>query len=346
MNVFLSYSSSERELAERLACSLRDEGDSVFFDRTSLPPGEGYHSRIRDAIDTCGLFIFLISGDSISRGSYALTELGIAQHKWPSPSGRVLPVMVSEVDIDTLPGYLNTVTVLRPQGDLVAEVVAAVSRLRLRSAEAVQVITSLTSSGWVLNLDILGGEPIKEVFYRFAEDDTFRSTGFTQARDPRTGLARPRSFVEVPLFTGTRTLLVRYTDSADRESGPCTVILDAARLIVAETKNILEMTASSWVAFREFPEGRMLLYFSHLLSYKNGLKEIRYSVDGEPGSRRVRFTPDWSGPGAPGIRDDDEVVVEIPMSARFVEVTLVFLDGSEWPARRFTGPASGPTAGR
>jgi hypothetical protein len=71
------------------------------------------------------------------------------------------------------------------------------------------------------------------------------------------------------------------------------------------------------------------------VSYKNGLKEIQYSVDSEPLSRRVRFTPDWSGPGAPGIRDDDEIVVEIPMAAKSVDVKLVFLDGSEWPARRF-----------
>ena len=207
--------------------------------------------------------------------------------------------------------------------------------LAVRNAEPVQVISSLANSGWVLNFDILGDEPIKEIFYRFADEDTFKSTGFTQARDPRTGLAQPRSYVEVPLFKGTRTLLVKYTDSAGRENGPYTLILDAVKQIVAETKDVLQTTESSWVSFREFPKGRMLLYFSHLVSYKNGLKEIQYSVDNESLSRRVRFTPDWSGPGAPGIRDDDEIVVEIPMSAKFVDVKLVFIDGSEWPARRF-----------
>ena len=79
----------------------------------------------------------------------------------------------------------------------------------------------------------------------------------------------------------------------------------------------------------------MLLYFSHLVSYKNGLKEIQYSVDDESLSRRVQFTPDGSGPDAPGIRDDDEAVLEIPISAKFVHVKLVFIDGSEWPATRF-----------
>jgi hypothetical protein len=383
MNVFLSYISSDREIAERLAPSLRDEGHSVSVDRAFITPGEDYDSHIRRAVEKCNLFIFLISPESVTEGSSALTELGIAQHRWDNPSGRILPVMVSEVDLDTLPPYLKAVTVLRPQVDLVAEVVAAVSRVHrqrkrvriywalvlfvpllsfgavlplwfrwgnewsgtqprspaVRKVAPVQVFSSLSNSGWMLNLDILADEPIKEIFYQFADEDSFKSTGLAQERDPRTGLARPRSYMEVPLFKGTRTLLVKYTDSSGREHGPYTLILDAVKLIVAETKNVLEMTKMSWVAFREYPTGRMNVYFSHLLSYKNGLKEIQFCVDNEPLSRLVRFTPDWSGPGAPGIGDDDEIVVQIPMSAKSLDVKLVFIDGSEWPTRRFAVPA-------
>lgn len=335
MNIFLSYSSSDRGLAERLAYSLREEGDSVFFDRASLPAGDGYHARIRNAIDECQLFVFLVSRDAVSEGSYALAELGIAQRKWPSPSGRVLPVMAEDIDPEGLPPYLNAVTVLRARGDLVAEVAAAVGRLRLLQVEPVSVISSLANSGWMLTIDVLTHEPIKEMFYRFAEDDAFTSTGFTQVRDRRTGLLQPKSSVEVPLFTGTRTLSVRYTSAAGVDYGPYPVVLDAMRLIAAETKAVLEATANSWVMFREFPEGRLLLYVTHLIAYKNGLKEIRYSVDEGSLSQRVRFTPDWSGPGAPQIRDDDETCREIPMNSAYVDVKLVFADGSEWPAKRF-----------
>lgn len=335
MELFLSYSSSESELAERLAYGLRDEGYSVFFDRSSLSPGESYHSHIRSAIDACDLFIFLISGESLSLGSYALTELGFAQQKWASPAGRVLPVMVSEVDFDTLPPFLNSITVLRPQGDLVAEIVAAACQLLPRHEQPIQVISSLSNTGWMLHFDIIANASIKEILYRFDDEEVFKSTGFFQSRDRRTGLAQPKSFVEVPLFKGSRILLIKFTDSADREYGPYTLNLDAVELIVVETKNLLEMTESSWVAFREYPPGRMRLYFTHLLSLRNGLKDIRYSVDNESLSKRVRLEPDWRGPGAPGIGPDDEVDVEIPMSAKFVVVKLIFLDGSEWPARQF-----------
>ena len=91
MNIFISYSSSDRALAERLAYSLREEGCDVFFDRASLPPGEGYDTRIREAIDDCDLLIFLLSAESVSAGSYALAELAIARRRWSSPSGRILP---------------------------------------------------------------------------------------------------------------------------------------------------------------------------------------------------------------------------------------------------------------
>ncbi len=336
MNVFLSYSSSEHELAERLAYSLRDEDYTVFFDRTSLTPGDGYHSHIRSAIDTCDLFIFLISQESVMQGSYALTELGFAKQKWDSPSSRILPVMVHEVDINTLPTYLNAVTILRPQGNLVAEVLATVNQLiPSESVEPVQVMSSLSNAGWKFHFEIRDYKPIKEMFYKFADEAAFVSTGFTRYRDQRTGLFQPRLSMEVPLFTGTRTLLTKYIDLTGRENGPYRHILDAVKLIVAETKDLLEITMSSWVGFQEYPKGRMFLYFTHLLVYRNSLKQIQYSVDTESLSKRVKYTPDWSGPGSPGLGDDDEVYIEIPMSAKFVDVKLVFIDGSEWPARRF-----------
>ncbi|MEX2261993.1 MAG: toll/interleukin-1 receptor domain-containing protein [Bryobacteraceae bacterium] len=374
MKVFVSYSSPEFTLAERLAYSLRDEGHSVFFDRASLPAGEGYDLRIREAVQGCNLFIFLVSPESVSHGSYALTELAIAQHKWNSPSGHVLPVIVTEVDLDILPPYLRGVTVLRPQGDPAAEIVAAVSEARRRrrrtlarravlllapiavlggasiyyaedwldhpkavgqDLEPVTVHSSIGNSGWMLTFDIIADQPVKEIFYRFADEEAFKSTGHSQYRDRKTGLPAPRYSVEIPHLQGKRTLLVKYTDSTGGDNGPYTLTFDAREQLVAWTKEVLAVTENSWVAFRDY-EGEVLLYFSHLLSYKNGFKEIRYSVDDESLSKLVHFVPDWSGPGAPGISDDDEIFVKVPVSSKFVYVKLIFIDGSEWPAKKFT----------
>ncbi len=128
MDVFLSYASEQRAVAGDIALALRGEGHSVFFDRSALPEGEAYNARIREAIDACDLFVFLVSPQAVSAGRYTLTELRFAETRWPSPAGRLLPVMVQPTDRAALPAYLRAVAILRPAGNIAAEVVAAVNR--------------------------------------------------------------------------------------------------------------------------------------------------------------------------------------------------------------------------
>jgi hypothetical protein len=332
VNVFISYSSGQVELAARIARSLREGGEAVFFDREALPPGETYDSRIREAIEGSDLFLFLVDPAAISPGSYALAELGIAERASERNALKVLPVMVADTSFAAMPPYLRSVTVLQPRGDVVAEALAAIADVaRELRREQVSVSATVTNSGWMLNFFILE-QHLREVFYRFGDEAEFRSTGFSQVPDRRSGLPQPRLFAMVPPVKGTRELLVKYIDSSGRERGPYRLVLDANEQLVASVKQVLEVT-KPWVAFREYPEGQWLAYFTHLLAYKAALREIQYSVDNDTLSSRVRFT---SSPGpAPGIGADDEVMVKIPPQTRYVCVKLVFIDGSEWPAERF-----------
>ena len=129
MRVFLSYSSEDRPVAERVSLALQGAGHEVFFDRTSLPPGETFELQILDAIERADLLVFLLAPESVAPGAYALTELGIARRRWPHPARRVIPVMVRRVDEQAIPAYLRAVSIIDPEGDLVAEVVTAVDRL-------------------------------------------------------------------------------------------------------------------------------------------------------------------------------------------------------------------------
>lgn len=132
MRIFLSYPSAEHALAERLFLALRAEGHEVFFDRTSLPPGEPFDARIRDDLARSEVLIYLVTPDSVTPGSYALAELGMARQRWELPAGHVLPVMVRPTPLRDVPPYLRAVTMLELRGDPVAEILCAVSVLALR----------------------------------------------------------------------------------------------------------------------------------------------------------------------------------------------------------------------
>lgn len=129
VDVFVSYASEQRTLAEEIVLALRAEGHRVFFDRAELTDGAAYNAPLREGIEACDLLVFLISPESVQPGRYTLTEVGLAEKKWPSPAGHVLPVMVRPTETAAIPPYLRSVVMLRPAGSVPAEVVTAVDRL-------------------------------------------------------------------------------------------------------------------------------------------------------------------------------------------------------------------------
>lgn len=130
MHIFLSYASPDRAAVEPVHLALTAQGrHEVFFDRASLPAGEAYDDRIREAIARADLFVFFVSPQAVDGGSYTLSELAMAARRWPHPGGRVLPVLIGDTPFEALPAWLKAVTLLVPTGSLAAEVADAVARL-------------------------------------------------------------------------------------------------------------------------------------------------------------------------------------------------------------------------
>lgn len=131
MRIFISYSSKYRELCERLQLALEADGrHEVFVDRSQLVPGQPFDTTLRQGIEDCELFIFLLSPESVAPGSYALAELDIAKARWRRPGGHVLPVKVAPTPKEAIPAYLRAVTILEPLGDAIAETLAAVEHVK------------------------------------------------------------------------------------------------------------------------------------------------------------------------------------------------------------------------
>lgn len=123
MKVFVSYAREDRPLAERINAALNAAGFDTFLDTKELPPGQEFNARIKGAVDDSDIFIFLASQDSVSPGSYTLTELAFAESKWRNPAGYVLPVVIHDFDMKNLPTYLRSINALVVRGSLEAEVV-------------------------------------------------------------------------------------------------------------------------------------------------------------------------------------------------------------------------------
>lgn len=64
----------------------------------------------------------------------------------------------------------------------------------------------------------------------------------------------------------------------------------AQPLDAAKVRPILDITKTQWVAIREW-DGRDLLYFTHLLTWRCGLTRIEYSVNSTGADQVWGFTP-------------------------------------------------------
>lgn len=131
LNIFISYATPQREQAEEIAQVLKNAGHDVFFDRESLVASVDYNDRIRNGIDSADCFLFLASREALAPGRFTLTELQFAKERWPAAGGHVFPVIVDpDLGMEDLPVYLRSVQAVVVQGNMAAEVAAAIHKTR------------------------------------------------------------------------------------------------------------------------------------------------------------------------------------------------------------------------
>ena len=93
---------------------------------------------------------------------------------------------------------------------------------------------------------------------------------------------------------------------------------------------ILEATQASWIGVRRF-DGQDLVYFTHLETWKCGLKSIRYGINTDAATKRYAFVACKEGEAAPSpISADRLPYVSFPLdSIETVTITLTYDDGVE-----------------
>ena len=179
------------------------------------------------------------------------------------------------------------------------------------------------NGGWSVVFSI--ADPTLGISWRLGETGDFKETGFLDALDQRTRKRIPNSSVQMDADTPAQTLYVRYIDVNGDLKGPFPIRFDPTAALVRDQRKILDMTASSWLSFREF--NGLLVYYTHLVSYRCAIRQVRIGIDSTVPDKVIQLPPcDMKEPHA--IPNNVSPYMKLPPNTRSVSVELTFVDGS------------------
>jgi uncharacterized caspase-like protein len=197
---------------------------------------------------------------------------------------------------------------LAPQNDSINAPIASFSR---------------HNGGWSVTFSI--ADPTLGISWRMGEAGDFRETGFIDTLDPRTRKRMPNPSIELSADAPAATIQVRYVDTSGETQGPFPIRFDPEAALIRDQRKILDMTATSWLSFREF--NGLLVYYSQLMSFRCAIREARIGIDNAVPDKVLKMPPcDPRDPSA--IPHDALPYLKLAPSTKSVSVELTYRDGS------------------
>ena len=179
------------------------------------------------------------------------------------------------------------------------------------------------NGGWTVVFSIL--DPTLGISWRMGDAGEFRDTGFLDTLDPRTRKRMPNPSIELAADAPAATIQLRYVDMSGELQGPFPIKFDPEAALVHDQRKILDMTATSWLSFREF--NGLLVYYTQLMSYRCAIREARIGIDSSVPDKVLKMPPcDSRDPSA--IPRDALPYIRLAPSTQFVSVELTYRDGS------------------
>jgi Caspase domain len=179
------------------------------------------------------------------------------------------------------------------------------------------------NGGWNVVFSI--ADPTLGISWRIGETSDFRETGFIDTLDPRTRKRMPNPSIELPADAQAATIQVRYVDASGELQGPFPIRFDPEAALIRDQRKILDMTATSWLSFREF--NGLLVYYTHLMSYRCAIREVRVGIDTAVPDKVLRGSAcDHRDPSS--IPHSATPYLKLAPATKSVSVELVYRDGS------------------
>jgi len=191
------------------------------------------------------------------------------------------------------------------------------------SVNAPIAMFSRHNGGWTVAFSI--ADPTLGISWRMGDTGDFRETGFMDTLDSRTRKRMPNPSIELPADAPAATIQVRYVDANGEMQGPFPIRFDPEAALIRDQRKILDLTATSWLSFREF--NGLLVYYTHLMSYRCAIREVRVGIDSTVPDKVLKMPPcDPKDPSS--IPREAQPYLKLAPQTKSVSVELTYRDGS------------------
>jgi hypothetical protein len=188
------------------------------------------------------------------------------------------------------------------------------------------------NGGWTVVVSI--ADPSLGISWRIGDSGEFRETGFLDTFDPRTRKRMPNPSIGLAADAPAATIQVRYVDASGEMQGPFPIRFDPEAELIRGQRKILDMTATSWLSFRELNGLGLLVYYTHLMLYRCAIREVRIGIDSAVPDKVLKMPPcDPTNPSV--IPRDAPPYLKLAPATQFVSVELTFRDGSVSETKSF-----------
>ncbi len=185
-----------------------------------------------------------------------------------------------------------------------------------------QTVIQRSNSDWTVHVQL--PEAALGFSYRLDPTQDFVEASGGWGLDPRTGRPYPNTNISIVPGREPEAVEVKYRDLRGDEVGPFRLPFDGMGALMAQQKQALELTKGAWVAFRDY--NGLLLYTTHLVSYRCTIAQATLSLDGGPAAP-IGLPP--CDPKDPFANPPGEAgYTKVPAATRAATVRLVYRDGT------------------
>ncbi|MDO9306707.1 MAG: methyl-accepting chemotaxis protein, partial [Mesorhizobium sp.] len=150
------------------------------------------------------------------------------------------------------------------------------------------LIPTRSNQGWIISVSL--PEAATAISWRMSNDGPYVDTGLMASIDQRTGKPMPNPSFQIPTVNEPTVISIRYVDPRGNPAGPFDLAFDPRGALQQANKQILDQFWTSWVAF-DASGNTGLVYYTHILSYRCAVKEVRYSLNGDSLDKTLDMPP-------------------------------------------------------